>query len=604
MLAKKEKQKEKMRRREKRRQDAIKAKRLYDQNQHRKRVEEAFPIYMNAMAQRRRKGGHKVTDVSLSFELMAPDNTLLLENTELKVVFGRRYGLVGRNGTGKTTLLRNISTYQIKHFPRTLKVLHVEQEMAGNDKTVLQCVIDSDIERNHILAEKDALEKNASDDNSERLSEIYDRLQELEAWSAEARATQILTGLQFTAAQQNMRTSDLSGGWRMRVSLASALFVNPDVLMLDEPTNHLDFQAVIWLQDYLVNDFKNSLIVVSHDRDFLDEVVTDIMLLNNKKQMEYFRGDFTSFCKVKEERYKATKRAYDAQKMKIEHIEEYINTYYTSKKSAAQDKMIGQVQSKQKQLDKMERLPDPDLEDGRKFTLRFPDPCPLRIARLFDCKNLYFNYPTTTKSGIETPGMEKREWLLEDINCRMEKDGRVGLLGTNGCGKSTLLKLVMEELESTEGLVVKNSAARIALFAQHHIDMLNLGLSSVEQLRTLFPTTPEKECRSYLGRFGLGGNRLNMQIGNLSGGQKSRLVFAILTWQEPHLLILDEPTNHLDMETIDDIINAVREYKGAVLAVSHDVYFLRKTMSRYWTIHEGKLREFETIEQCKKFLLN
>ena len=338
------------------------------------------------------------------------------------------------------------------------------QEIAGDDCTVIESVLNADIERRLLIEEEkrltaerkdrqgptsdpipDSLDERkkgggdpsaAGGDAEDRLSDIYQRLNEIDAWTAEARAATICAGLGFTPYMQTMKTRDLSGGWRMRVSLASALLVNPDILLLDEPTNHLDFPAVLWLTNYLSNVFSKTLICVSHDRTFLNEVITDVIFFSNRQSLEYHRGDYSGFVKAKAAQFIADKRAYEAQQMKIQHIEDFITTFRTEKKGAAQDRKVGQVLSRLKVLEKIERLPNPDDEKMVVFSLDFPEPSPLRQPLVANVKQMYFAYDKS-KGGKERGPDD--EWLLKDVNVTVEMNSRIGILGANGVGKVSLL---------------------------------------------------------------------------------------------------------------------------------------------------------------------
>jgi len=693
----------------------------WDPTKHRSAQHAALPVYL-ASQHMAKKAGTK--DVSVEdFQLLAPDNTELLAQATLKLVYGRRYALIGRNGIGKSTLLRAISSYSLPRFPTYLKVTHVEQEISGDLRTrVLDAVVEADLERNALVQEEIALNKRlkelesmaktdeasqkqqqqrpaspteslasgvsaasisskasavssaasvAADASaptadpasssstfalessndlsalSDRLTVLYERLTEIDSASALARASTILAGLQFTQEMQQMKTGELSGGWRMRVALAQALFVQPDLLLLDEPTNHLDFPAVLWLEEYL-RSYPKTVLVVSHDRTFLDGVITDVIHFTNKKSLEQVRGDYTTFVQVQADLKKQQRRAYEAQQMHIAHLKDFITTFKTEKKSAAQDRKVGQAMSKQKILDKMERdgeiLPNPDIESTDNFKLAFPEPAPLRVPLVAEMKHVCFRYPKRSKmSEVEVEVEEasspksvdsaahpagtaaaaageagqassspasgsagdkaedaKRPFLLEDINVKVEMTSRIGILGANGCGKSTLIKVLLGELLPVDGSVWLNTNARIAYFTQHHVDQLNLGLTPVAWLKHLFPGTSDADCRRHLAKFGILGELALLQIGNLSGGQRSRLAFSILCWREPHVLILDEPTNHLDLETIDQLILAVQGFKGAVLIISHDQHFLQHAVKEFWSVHNKKLRIYDNLEQCKK----
>ena len=341
-------------------------------------------------------------------------------------------------------------------FPAYLRVQHVEQEIVGDDVTVIESVLNADVERRLLIDEEKRLtqeKKSKGEDvkegaeaaaaaaasgggaSEDRLSDIYQRLNEIDAWTAEARAATICAGLGFTAHMLTMRTKELSGGWRMRVSLASALLVNPDILLLDEPTNHLDFPAVLWLTNYLTQTFAKTLVCVSHDRVFLNDVITDVVHFTNRQSLDYYRGDYASFVKVKAEKYLADKRAYEAQQMKIQHINDFITTFRTEKKGAAQASKVGQVLSRLKTLEKIERLPNPDDEKVVVFSLEFPDPSPLRQPVVANVKEMSFKYDVTKGGAKREEVGEDGGWLLENVTVTVDMASRIGILGPNGCGQ-------------------------------------------------------------------------------------------------------------------------------------------------------------------------
>ncbi|CAE6972288.1 ABCF3 [Symbiodinium natans] len=542
-------------------------------------AENALQVYLQA----RQKLGAPKADIKLnSIDLRSLDGSELLLGTDLTLNQGRRYGLIGRNGAGKSTLLREIAYYKFDKFPKNLKVLMVEQEVVGDDRKPVEWVLHSDVERRLLLQEQKLLqEKDAKDPaDSERLKQIADRLQEIGSDDAEPRAAKILRGLQFTDELLDTPTSALSGGWRMRVSLASALFAQPELLLLDEPTNHLDFPAVIYLQDYLLS-CKNTCLIVSHDRGFLNTVCSDIILLNGKR-LAYYKGDYDAYVQTVKETRLAQQRAYDAQQKEISHILEFIN------KHDERPKIVAQKASKQKMLDKMEKIEDPAItfNDAASLSIRFPEPGQLPKNQLIQFDNMSFAY------AGKAP-------LFENATANLDISGRIGILGANGAGKSTLLKVMQKKLIPTAGQIDINRNARIGTFAQHHVDSLDLDANCVDCVQASFPGITDQEARSVLGRFGISGDMALRRIKTLSGGQKSRVALAIVTYRQPHLIYLDEPTNHLDMETIDALIDAIKEFHGAVVMVSHDQYFLSQVATEFWSVAGGKLSVYRDLTSAK-----
>jgi len=505
----------------------------------------------------------------------------LLNSTNLILVSGRKYGLIGLNGAGKSTLLTHISKYMFHDFPKHLHVLHVQQEVVGDSTLVIDHVMKSDERLQMLLREQKALE--ADKDNLTavqqlRLEEVYRSLKDIDAFSAEGRAASILAGLQFSHEMIRYKTKDLSGGWRMRVALASALFVQPDVLLLDEPTNHLDFPAVKWLEDYL-KEYKATLVVVSHDRTFLNNVITDVIYLFRKKLL-YYRGNYDTFQKVREEQIRTTNKAFAIQQDKIAHQTEFINRWRANKK------LSSMVQSRIKVLDKMEKVEK--IEADRGFKWAFPKPEPLRKDLLVEVTNVKFGY---TKDKI----------LFDDVNLTIRLDSRVGILGANGAGKSTLIKLIMQQEDSLEGIISVNRQAIVGYFAQHHVDNLDVDLSSLDYLRKTFPGATPEDCFKQLSTYGLKGKIATQKISTLSGGQKSRVSFAVMTWSNPHLIILDEPTNHCDMLTIDALIDAVNSFEGAVVVVSHDQHFLSHVCEEFWAVGKGRVKSFYDFKEASEY---
>jgi len=540
-------------------------------------AEKALMLYLAA----RKKMGAPKSDIKIpNVDLKAPDGTELLVNTEFILNQGRRYGLVGRNGIGKSTLLREIGHYKMEKFPKNLKVLMVEQEIVGNDLKPVEWVLSSNIEDKMLREEHRQLLESDDPANAERLKAIDDRLIEIGATDAEARTNVILRGLQFTDELLNTPTSELSGGWRMRVSLASSLINQPELLLLDEPTNHLDFPAVLWLEEYL-QSFPNTAIVVSHDRSFLNNVCSDTVLLNGRK-LSYYKGDYETFRQTMATNRLAQQRAYDTQQKEIAHIMEFIN------KHDERPKIVAQKASKQKIIDKMEKIEDPALTfaDSSSLSIRFPAPGALPKNELVRLDDVSFGYPGRSK-------------LFEKATLNLDINGRIGILGANGAGKSTLLKVMQGKLIPTKGNMTVNRNMRVGVFAQHHVESLDLKSNCVDCVQAKYPGLSDQDARNILGRFGINGDMALRSISSLSGGQKSRVALAIITHCLPHLIFLDEPTNHLDMETIDALIDAIKGFGGAVVMVSHDQYFLSQVATEFWSVANGKVQKFHDIAEAK-----
>ena len=521
---------------------------------------------------------------------------VLLENTTLTIAAGRRYGLVGPNGKGKSTLLRMIAKRQVP-VPENLDVLLVEQEVVGTNDSALASVVAADVELMNLRQEESELNKKLADleiangdvndkedEMGSRLNEIYERMNELGGASAEARASKILHGLGFNDAMQKRATNLFSGGWRMRISLARALYIQPTVLLLDEPTNHLDLRAVLWLEEYLTR-WKKTLIVVSHDRDFLNSITTDIIHLHDE-QLHYYRGNFAQFEEMYEQRRREMNKEY----------EKYQKQLKAAKKSGSKanaDKVAKDAKLKAKQKGKKGQQREQEAVDPsagprqwNDYTVKFEFPDPTELTPpLLQLMDASFKYP-----GREDFG-------LQDLNIGIDMGSRVAIVGPNGAGKTTLMNLLAGDLEPTHGDQRKSHKLRIGRYNQHFVDALAFDVSPVEYLMGISGLKAE-EIRAKLGKFGLSGHHHLQPICKLSGGQKARVVFAAIALSSPHILLLDEPTNHLDMQSIDALADALEEFEGGVIIISHDSRLLSRVCddaerAEVWIVDNGQVQQYD-----------
>lgn len=510
----------------------------------------------------------KTLDIMLDKIQIIVGGRMLLEDSQLKLVYGRKYGLVGRNGIGKTCLMNALARYEFEKIPKHVQILLVEQEIEGNDRTPLELVLETDSERTSLLEEQEKLSDSTDSKAGERLQQIYIRLEQIQADKAEQKAIDILVGLGFSPALMKRRTKHLSGGWRMRVSLARALFVQPDVLLLDEPTNHLDLDAVMWLEDYVIN-CKHTVVVVSHAREFLN-VVCNEMLHYFELKLTPYKGNYDQFEKTRSEKNLNQKKQFTSQQDKLAHMQSFIDKFrYNAKRASL-------VQSRIKAIQKMDLI-DEVLEDPSCVFI-FPTPEKLRPP-LLKIEEGYFEY------NNQTP-------ILKAINFFVEMESRMAIVGANGVGKSTLLNLLVEQLKLTEGNYYRNQRLRVSIFTQHHVEQLNLMLSPLEQLMMSHPGASSETYRSHLSSFGLSGNLQLRPQYLLSGGQKSRISFAMAVWNNPQILILDEPTNHLDIDAVNALIVALNNFTGGLIIVSHDQYFVSTVCDQIWYIKDMQLKKF------------
>ncbi|KRZ87924.1 ATP-binding cassette sub-family F member 3 [Trichinella sp. T8] len=528
------------------------------------------------------RGKNMSRDVNIESLDISFGSKKLLTEAKLHLTPGKRYGLVGRNGVGKTTLLKMISGGQIR-IPSHISILHVEQEVTGDDTLVIDCVLASDCKRQKLLEEEEEIRSqlaNRDEGNvsNRRLGEIYDELEAIEADKAPARASSILYGLGFDDEDQKRPTREFSGGWRMRIALAQALFLKPDLLLLDEPTNMLDMKTVIWLENYLLT-WPSILVVVSHDRVFLNSISNEIIYMHSH-QLNYFAGNYDQFEKTKNEMMINQRREYEAQKQFKEHVQEFIDRFrYNAKRASL-------VQSKIKMLEKLPELKP--LELDAPVVLRFPDTEKLNPP-ILKLDNVSFRY-------------NDERVIFDNVTFTADMESRICLVGDNGSGKTTFLKLLTGMLDPVKGERHAHRLLKIGYFTQHHVDQLIMDINPVQLMELKYPGKKYEEYRSSLGRFGITGDLALQTIRLLSGGQKSRLAFAMLCLMNPNFLILDEPTNHLDIETVDALGEAINQFNGGVIIVTHEERLISMVCKELVIVSDGKvtqldggLREYKAI---------
>ncbi|CAG9537682.1 unnamed protein product [Cercopithifilaria johnstoni] len=533
-------------------------------------------------------GGGSVMAVHLTNVDISIGPKQLLCGADVVLTCGRRYGLVGRNGAGKSTFLKMISSKQLK-IPSNITMLSVEQEVEGDDTEVMQSVLQSDTRRMELLCREEKLQKflkeSPSDEDKERysaeLGKIYTEMEEAQMDRAPARAASILFGLGFTPEEQKQPTKEFSGGWRMRLALAKALFMRPDLLLLDEPTNMLDMRAIIWLENHL-QEWASTIVVVSHDRSFLNTVCTDIIHLHSKR-LDQYKGNYAIFEKTMKEKLTQQEREYEAQQQFRQHTQEFIDKFRYNAKRASM------VQSRIKMLEKLPVLKPIILEGEVK--LSFPD-CEVLNNLVLQLDDVSFRY--TSVSPI----------IFTKLQIGSYADSRICIVGENGAGKTTLLKLLLGDLSPTSGFRNAHRRLEIGYFSQHHIDQLDMDISGIEVLEKRFPGKSQEEYRTALGRFGLSGDLALQSVITLSGGQKSRLAFASIAMSNPNYLIMDEPTNHLDVETVEALGRALNSFKGGVLIVSHDEKLIDMVCKELWVVKDRCVMTLEGgLEEYKRHVM-
>ncbi|EXL08769.1 ABC-F family ATP-binding cassette domain-containing protein [Aquamicrobium defluvii] len=494
---------------------------------------------------------------------------LLLDHASLTLPAGTKAGLVGRNGTGKTTLFRAITGDMASEtgsisLPKGLRIGQVAQEAPGTEEPLIEIVLKADKERAALLEE----EKTATDPH--RIAEIHIRLADIDAHSAEARAATILSGLGFDEEAQKRPASSFSGGWRMRVALAAVLFSEPDLLLLDEPTNYLDLEGTLWLETYVAK-YPHTVLLISHDRDLLNRAVNSIVHLDSKK-LTFWRGGYDQFERQLAEQRELQEKSRAKQEAHRKHLQSFIDRFRAKASKARQ------AQSRIKALERMKPVGAVLDDSVRPFS--FPEPQKTVAS------------PIVALSGVDV-GYQPGKPVLKRMTLRIDNDDRIALLGANGNGKSTFAKLLAGRLAPETGTITVAPGLKTSIFAQHQLDDLRPEENAYEHVRRLMPDAPESKVRARVAQFGLSTEKMNTPAKDLSGGEKARLLMGLAAFEGPNLFILDEPTNHLDIDSREALIHALNDFPGAVILISHDRHLLEATADRLWLVRDGAVQPFD-----------
>ncbi|HTK12172.1 MAG TPA: ABC-F family ATP-binding cassette domain-containing protein [Xanthobacteraceae bacterium] len=494
---------------------------------------------------------------------------LLLDSATVRVPAGSRTGLVGRNGTGKSTLF-NVITGDLGSESGSITVRkraslgRLAQEAPNGPEPLIDVVLMADKERAELLAEAETAQ------DPHRIADLHMRLADIDAHSAPARAAAILSGLGFSAADQQRPCTEFSGGWRMRVALAATLFAEPDLLLLDEPTNYLDLEGTLWLKDHLAR-YPRTVILISHDRDLLDHAVDSILHLEQGK-LTFYRGGYSSFERQRRERQLLDQKFAKKQEAQRKHLQAFVDRFRATASKASQ------AQSRLKLLAKME--PSTALVNSEVLPIAIPH------------AEKILSPPIIALDDVAV-GYEEGNPILRKLSLRIDNDDRIALLGSNGNGKSTLVKLLAKRLAPMDGSITRADKLKIAYFAQHQLDELRPRESVYDHCRTLMPDAPETKVRALAGGIGFSGKAADAKVETLSGGEKARLMLGLATHGGPHLVILDEPTNHLDIDSRAALVEAINDFPGAVILVSHDRFLLEACVDRLWLVADGKVKPYE-----------
>lgn len=494
----------------------------------------------------------------------------LLDKTSATIHPGDKVGLVGKNGCGKSTLfalMKEELSIDAGSFnqPAHWELAWVAQETPALERQALEYVIDGDREYRRL---EQQLREAEQQDNGTRVAELHGHIETIGGYSIQARAAELLDGLGFSQQQMSWNLSQFSGGWRMRLNLAQALICRSDLLLLDEPTNHLDLDAVMWLERWL-QSYPGTLLLISHDRDFLDPIVNRIIHIENQQLNEY-TGNYSSFEVQRAQKLMQQQAQYQKQQKQMAHMQGYIDRFrYKASKAR-------QAQSRIKALEKMEQVLPAQFDNPFSFEFRQPAALPNPILMM---DNVAAGYDDRL--------------ILEKIRLNLVPGSRIGLLGRNGAGKSTLIKLLSSDLKPQSGNLTYSQGVKIGYFAQHQLETLHLQETPLQHMMQIAPDKTELELRNYLGSFGFQGEKALEKVAPFSGGEKARLVLALIVWQKPNLLLLDEPTNHLDLDMRQALTFALQSFEGAMVIVSHDRYLLRATTDELYLVHDQQVAPFD-----------
>ncbi len=561
-----------------------------DFKKHMEEVQKAKAATTEIIMHHDRDESHKV-DIKIDNFTISIGGKTLMDDAQLRINYGRKYVLIGRNGIGKTTLLNHIARKELEGIPKHLQILHVQQEAVANASPLLEEILKCDVERMKLLKEnkeivdkldennKSNLSKEEIDSLTKRMVQIGNRLQVIGVDESVIKAKKILKGLGFSEKDLYKPTNQFSGGWRMRISLAKALFVQPDVLLLDEPTNHIDMNAVMWLEDYLLN-WPYTVVIVSHARDFINNVATDIMYIQNGK-LTYYKGNYDDFEKARAEKMRHMKKQKESQDKQISHMNDFINKFRANAKRASL------VQSRIKALNKIDVIDQ--IEEDPTCVFIFPNPEPI-------------NPPLLKLDGCNL-GYDKNSPILKNIDFAIDMTSRIAVVGPNGAGKTTLLKAIIGELEPFNGKHFRHPKLKLAFFTQHHVDQLNLEYTPIEQIASMYGDIANDKIRSHLASFGITGNLMLRPNYLLSGGQKTRVAFAALVYSNPQIILMDEPTNHLDIDAVNALALALNNYSGGICIVSHDQHFVESVCDKIYVVQNEKVSQFKgNFGDYKKYL--